>query len=122
MTGARKANQRPALPRRVPTADRIRGQNAPKFATPSPIAQLAAALAEVQHDLRQLAERVDGLCAPQRPPSDYVPLKVAAAVLGFSIETMRMRAVHREVDARRVGGKWFVKVRQNTESAAVSAA
>jgi hypothetical protein len=84
-------------------------------AAPSPIDQLALALAEVQHDLREFGKRLDALTAPQRPPPGFVALKLAASLAGYSIETMRLRAVHREVKARRIGGKWFVKLRGKLE-------
>jgi hypothetical protein len=98
---ARKPRQRPRL---------ARGEaSSPSSSSPSGIAALAATMAEMQADLRGVHARLDRLDGPQRPPADYVPLKVAAGLSGFSVETMRTRAVNREVDALRIGGKWFVK-------------
>jgi hypothetical protein len=91
---ARKTHQRPRAARREASG----------------VEALAAQLAEMAADMRQLAERVDALDGPQRPPEGFVPLKRAAAVTGLHPETLRLRCVHREVDAVRVGGRWYLDI------------
>ena len=95
---ARKANQRPRQARRDPS--------------PSPIAALAATLAEMQADLRGIHARLDALSGPPLPPlpEGFVNLRTAARESGFSAEAVRLWAISRAIGAMRRGGAWFVKL------------
>jgi hypothetical protein len=98
-TAARKSRQQPA-PRRRRVIDASNTEA-------SPIEQLSAQLAEQAADIRDLRARVDAMSGPQRPPDNFLPLKRAAGLVGYSIETLRLRCL-REAIGIRIGGRWYL--------------
>jgi hypothetical protein len=103
-------------PRRRPAHQRPRLAGALAGGAASGIEALALAFAELAHDVRQLSGRVDAMTAPQRPPKGFIALKVAAWSTGLCVESLRLKAVNREVPALRIGGKWFVKIEKLEDS------
>jgi hypothetical protein len=70
---------------------------------------VAGFLAQMRHDLDVVMARLDQMDGPQAPPEGYKPLKRAAATLGFSVETLRRRALARTVASVQLGGRWFIR-------------
>jgi hypothetical protein len=80
-----------------------------------PAEAVAAFIMELRHDVDVLMARFDARDGPQPAPKGSLPLKRAAAVLGYSVETLRRRAVARAIPSVRVGGRWHISV-GNVES------
>jgi hypothetical protein len=70
------------------------------------VTALTVVVAELRADIETLAARFE----PEQPRAGYVALKAAAARVGCSGEHMRQLCIRGQVDAHRVGNKWFVDV------------